>query len=170
MCHLNKDIKMVDIAFLSAKMMHYIYKRKENTKGSYYSDSAGLVLPQRFSFDTFDITKVRKKGRALIEKSAGQLIGKFKIVEESPLKQYKPFDCRTQIFASSDYPLLIGYGTLGITGRDGRVTCDNGDIVVLYTSDKLDTLNIFYFQNLNKPEYKDGVLAFVNDYVRRNNI
>lgn len=157
---------MVDYNFLDAIMEHLVYTHKEDTKSSFYSENG--ILPNRFSFQRCDFTKVTNVGRCSIEKKAGQLVGKFTKSENSPLKKYKPYTCRTEIFRCADFPLLIGYGTLGISESDGRVRNDNGDVVVLYSNDNLSTLHIFYFRNLKNPDYKWDILAFVNAYVRKN--
>lgn len=158
---------MINIEFIKHSMHHFIYELKEGTASSYYSQTSS-ILPKRLSISDTDMAKVENKGRILIEGKKGQLLGSFTQKEESPLKQFKPYTCRTEIFKCLDFPLLFGYGTTGISDENGKVSkqSDTGDLVVLYSADNMKKFHIFFFYGLGKPEYKDDVLSYVNDIIK----
>jgi hypothetical protein len=108
------------------------------------------------------MTKVARKGRNLLHSLAGQMVGTFKIHEESPLKLFKPFTCRTQIWAVDEYPLYIGYGTIGITNEEKGIT-DTGDLVVFYSPDNWYTIQISFFRGLGNPDYLLQCMEFLNN-------
>lgn len=153
-------------------MKHYVYVLKEGTASSYYCQSDS-ILPKRLSisFD-FDMTKVQNKGRILAEGKCGQLMGNFTQAEESPLKKNKPYTCRTEIFRCIDYPLLFGYGTIGISNEQGKVTkqSDSGDLVVIHATDNFKVIHIYFFFGMGAVEYKEDVLSFVHDLVKGSSI
>lgn len=161
------DIEM-NQKFIEASMRHFIYELKEGTNSSYYSQTSS-ILPNRLSISDFDMSKVENKGRVLSEGKKGQILSKFKLSEESPLKQFKPYVCRTEIFKCIDFPLLFGYGTIGISDENGKVSrqSDTGDMVVLYSADNQQTFHIFFFYGLGRPEYKNEVLSYVNEWVKK---
>ena len=50
------------------------------------------------------------------------MLGCFTKNEESPLKQNAPYKIRTQIWSINEYPLFIGYGSIGISNNEGKIT------------------------------------------------
>lgn len=140
---------MMTRQFIEAVKQEAFYTLKEGTQISYYHSSGTRILPNRLSISRGgEITKVAKKGRNLLHPVIGQLMGRFRKEEISPLKRFKPYECRTQIWQIPEYPLFIGYGTIGICDKDGRINrgSDTGDLVVLTTSDRnWKTIHIFYF-------------------------
>ena len=48
------------------------------------------------------------------------------------------------------YPLFIGYGSIGISNNEGKITkeSDLGDLVILYTSDDWQSIRIYYFTGM----------------------
>lgn len=155
--------------FIIKQMHHFIYEHKADTATSYYSQTETL-LPERLSISSYDMAKVQNKGRILANGKKGQLMGQFTIKESSPLKQHKPFVCRTEIFRCENNPLLFGYGTIGISNKEGKVTraSDKGDLVVLYTPDYGKTFHIFFFYGMGSIQFKDDALAFVQEWVKKN--
>ena len=109
---------------------------------------------------------MQKKGRNL-KSSVGQLLAQFKVSEESPLKQNKPYVLRSQIFEKEDYPQFIGYGTCGISNENGKVTADSdtGDLLVFYSQDvDWKVINVFFLKGMGK-NYDPDVLSCVFDYL-----
>jgi hypothetical protein len=101
----------------------------------------------------------------LINISSGQLLRKFKVAEESPLKQHKPYVVRTQLWQVPLYPLFIGYGTLGISSESGRVTGDTGDLVVLYSCDQWANIVICYFAGMGNINDMEQVMKYLQRLV-----
>ncbi|MBQ6648377.1 MAG: hypothetical protein IJM66_05965 [Muribaculaceae bacterium] len=160
-----KDYNMI-AEFIGKAMKSAAYQHKKGTASSYYWQSGDKILPNRLSIskDT-EMTSVKRKGRNLLHPVVGQLLGKFKVAEESPLKQHKPFEVRTQIWQVPLYPLFIGYGTIGITGASGKVEGDTGDLVVLYSTDQWANITIFYFAGMGNPNDMEQVMKYLCRYV-----
>lgn len=151
---------------ISKAMQVAVYKHKEGTASSYYWQSGSRILPNRLSISKgSDMTSVQRKGRNLQHTNIGQLLGKFTRVEESPLKQYKPYSVRTQLWQVPAHPEYMGYGTLGITGASGRVEGDTGDLVVLYTADGWDTISIYYFAGMGSLSGLQRAMQFLGGHV-----
>lgn len=156
---------MID-EFIRKSMKVAIYKHKEGTASSYYWQQGSRILPNRLSIKDTDMTIVQRKGRNLANLSQGQLIGRFTIPEQSPLKQHKPYNCRTEIFQLPLFPLFIGWGTIGISKESGGII-DTGDLILVYSTDQdWDSITIFYFagmgRNINNLE---EVGKFLTKYV-----
>lgn len=122
---------MVESGF-SRLMQCATYELKEGTAGSYYRKEGSNYLPNRLSISRGEISNVARTGRNL-QKVVGQLFGRYTKGETSPLKQYPPYEVRTQIWEIEGYPQFIGYGTIGVTGVNKRVCrdTDRGDVVVI---------------------------------------
>lgn len=134
--------------FIEAIKQCAIYKRKEGTATSYYWSSGSKVLPDRISISREEMRETEHKGRNLQHKIIGQVMGSFKKAEESPLKQYSPFQLRTNIWTMSSFPSFIGYGTIGISNCNGKIDrqSDTGDLIVLYTKvSDWQEITIYYF-------------------------
>ncbi len=156
---------MISTEFIAAALLQATYKLKEGTKSSYYWQSGTKILPNRLSMSKeSEMTKVARKGRNLLHSLAGQMVGAYTINEESPLKVCKPYTCRTQIWAVDEYPLFIGYGTIGVTNGEGRIS-DTGDLVVFESSDNWQTIQISFLRGLGKPDY----LFECMEYLRNKN-
>lgn len=151
--------------FISKSMQVAFYQHKEGTASSYYWQSGSQILPNRLSISKSDMTSVQVKGRNAIHKIVGQLLGKFKVVEDSPLKQCKPYSVRTQIWQVPLYPLFIGYGTLGISSESGKVTGDTGDLAVFYTPDQWENIVIFYFAGMGNINDMEQVMKHLQRLV-----
>ena len=152
--------------FISKSMKVAIYQHKEGTKGSYYWQHGSRILPNRLSISRGnEMTSVQHKGRNAMHPVVGQLLGKYKVAEQSPLKQHKPFECRTQIWQVPLYPLFIGYGTIGISSESGRVEGDTGDLIVLHSTDQWEHIAIFYFAGMGNPNDMPQVMQYLSSYV-----
>ena len=157
---------MIGTEFIAANLQQATYELKKTTKGSYYWKSGTRILPNRLSINKDEMTRVARKGRNLLQPIAGQMVGRFTIHESSPLKQYKDFECRTQIWSVDEYPMLIGYGTTGISNYEGKIV-DTGDLVVFYTPDNWDTIQIFFFRGLGNPNCLLPCMRYVNEFVNK---
>ncbi len=152
--------------FISKSMKVAIYQHKEGTKSSYYWQQGSKILPSRLSISRgSEMTNVQHKGRNAMHPVVGQLLGKFKVAEESPLKQHKPYVVRTQLWQVPLYPLFIGYGTLGISSESGRVTGDTGDLVVLYSCDQWANIVICYFAGMGNINDMEQVMKYLQRLV-----
>ena len=133
-------------------------------------DIAGLVesgeewlLPHRLGILRGDsMASTSGSGRATKPMEA-QLKASFTKVEESPYKANKPFEVQTGLWKVDGTQVLF-YGSLGITGASGRVERDNGDLVIIRTTD-WKRLEIFIFRGLagvsKQLDYLPEVVAFV---------
>lgn len=153
--------------FIAANLISKsVYVRKEGTNSSYYRNDGNTLLPHRLSITRGDVTPVKKQGRNRTP-SVGQMIGTYKQWESSPLKQYKPYNLRSQIWQNINFPQFIGWGSIGISGADGKITSkdDTGDLLILY-SDDVDwlTIRIYVFSGLAK-ETNPTILNQVFTYV-----
>lgn len=163
----KKNYNMID-NFLSQSMQVAVYTHKEGTKTSYYCTSGAKILPNRLSISrNTEITSVQRKGRNLLHPISGQLLGKFRVDEESPLKQHKPFRVRTQLWQVPLHPSFIGYGTIGISDAEGKIT-DTGDLVMLFSHDEWKTIDIYYFAGMGNPNDLPQVEKFLAEYVNSN--
>ena len=158
---------MID-EFIKKSMKVAIYQHKEGTKTSYYWQQGIKLLPNRLSIKDEEMTNVQHKGRNAMFPVVGQLLSSFKVEEESPLKQHKPYTCRTQIWQVPLYPLFIGFGTIGITNEQGKVK-DTGDLIVLHSTDQWENIRIFYFAGMSNDNDMPQVMRFLSSYVESGN-
>lgn len=152
--------------FISAALQEAIYQRKEGTESSFYWQEGSRILPNRASISKIvDITKVSRKGRMLLHPSIGQLISRFTKGEESPLKMYKPYNLRTQIWKHEGYPQFIGWGTIGISNSTGGIV-DTNDLIILYTEDEdWRTIRIFFFRGMGNPDLLEEAMRFASSII-----
>lgn len=109
------------------------YERREGTKTSYVATSGGGRLPRLLSIDKQDLAPVARVGRGL-EPRVAQMKAQFTKVENSPYKQNKPYKVQTSIWRVPDTRTLY-YGSLGISNARGKISGDNGDLVIYQTAD-----------------------------------
>lgn len=93
-----------------------------------------------------------------------QLKGAFTVLEVSPYKQHKPFEVQTGLWRVEGERTLY-YGTLGITGTEGKIIQDNGDLLLLRTTD-WRRLEIFIFKGLAGLNKQLDNLPEVVEYVK----
>ena len=144
---------MIEEKYIQATMQEAWYQRKAGTLSSYYHNAGCRILPNRLSISRDEFTMVRKKGRKLIHPVIGQLLGRFTKNEESPLKANSPFMVRTQIWHIPEYPLFIGYGSIGISNEEGKIDreSDTEDLVILEVeAPDWERIRIFYFPAMIK--------------------
>ena len=148
--------------FVMKSMSVATYEKKEGTASSYYRKSGVKLLPQRMSISPQSMTNVQRKGRNL-QKIAGQCVANFTKDEESPLKICKPYTLRTQIWLQENFLEFVGYGTIGITGENGRIY-DTGDLVVFYAEDEnWNVIRIFIFCGMGiDPDKRDEAMRYAS--------
>lgn len=150
--------------FIKTYLQEAVYSLKEGTTSSYYWQSGARLLPNRLSITKgAEMTHVQRKGRNLLDPIVGQLIGKYTKAEASTLKRFPPFHVRTQIWKKAEFPLLIGYGTTGISSPEGIV--DTHDLLAFYSNDSWQTLRIFFFHGLGVPNYIEEAMAVAQELV-----
>lgn len=148
--------------FVRANIRTAEYRLKAGTKSSYYWAGGFSELPNRLSISRdAEMTKVCRKGRNLQHPISGQMLGRFTLKEISRYKEYFPYVCRTQIWNVAEYPLLIGYGTIGITNQDGKVE-DTGDLLVFSTTDSWLTIRIYLFAGMANPDGMVQAMEYAN--------
>lgn len=151
--------------FIGKAMKVSTYQHKSDTASSYYWQQGSRILPNRLSISKEgEMSSVQRKGRNLMHPITGQLLGKFKVSEESPLKQHKPFSVRTQIWQVPQHPSFIGYGTIGITQESGKVE-DTGDLIVLHSTDQWEHITIYYFAGMGNPNDLPQVMQYLTNYI-----
>lgn len=152
--------------FIKSSFQVATYTLKEGTKGSYYWTEGFSELPNRLSISRDnELTKVSRKGRNLLHPIVGQMIGSFTQKEVSRYKEYKPYVCRTQMWKVEEYPLFIGYGTLGTSNQEGKVE-DTGDLLIFYTPDNWADIKIFLFAGMGNPENLLEAMEYANNHLR----
>lgn len=126
-----------------------------------------MLLPFRISFTDPSAAKVANTGRGT-RKIEKLLKASFTRCEESPYKIAKPYKVSTSIWQVEGTKCFF-FGTLGITMAEGTSPTDNGDLMIVYTSDWKE-VDIFLFKGLAKPNdvaNLQEVLAFVEEIVIR---
>ena len=163
---------MINNDFILANLQEAIYTLKEGTASSYYWQSGTRILPNRLSISRkYEMTKVKKQGRNLLDPVVGQMIGNFTKDETSYLKRFAPYCVRTQIWKDYNFPLLIGYGTTGITDTTApRRFYDTQDLLAFYSDDEWRSIHIFFISKMGMPEYKDVALQCVQDLITKQNM
>lgn len=139
--------------FIESSMQESCYERKPGTLTSYYHKTGRKILPNRLTISRDKLFNVRKKDRNLIHPVIGQLLGQFTKNEESPLKANSPFMVRTQIWHIPEYPLFIGYGSIGISNEEGKIDrgSDTEDLIILEAeAPDWERIRIFYFPAMIK--------------------
>lgn len=144
---------MIEEKYIQAAMQESWYERKSGTLSSYYHKAGSRILSNRLSISRDKLFNVRKKDRNLIHPVIGQLLGQFTKNEESPLKANSPFMVRTQIWHIPEYPLFIGYGSIGISNEEGKIDrgSDTEDLIILEAeAPDWERIRIFYFPAMIK--------------------
>lgn len=121
------------------------------------------LLPHRIGIlQGTSMVSVGGSGRARRPLDA-QMKGTFISVEESPYKQNKPYEVQTGLWRVPGERCLF-YGSIGITGANGRIDRDNGDLIVARTSN-WRRVEIFIFRGLagvdKQLDYLPEVVGFI---------
>lgn len=155
---MNKD-------FLRLQIKSSIYQLKEGTKSSYYFQSGESILPSRLDIALGStMTNASPKGRILSEKVVGEIRGTFKKIEESPLKQFKPFKINSRIFRKVEFPHLTGWSSIAISDQKGKTRNEEGVAVFLRTG--VDILEIFFVAGKPLPDLILAVCEIVSETIK----
>ena len=125
--------------------------------------SGEWLLPHRINILRGEaMASTKSSGRARNRFDA-QLKASFTKIEISPYKQYKPYEVQTGL-RKYEGTQSYYYGSLGVSGINGKVERDNGDLLVIRTSD-WNRLEIFVFKGLagrdKQLDYLPEVMSFV---------
>lgn len=93
-----------------------------------------------------------------------QLKGAFTLAEQSPYKVNKPFQVQTGLWRCEG-ERSIYYGSIGISGVSGKVQEDNGDLIIVRTSD-WRKLEVFIFRGLAGTQKHLDFLPEVVEFVK----
>lgn len=146
---MNKD-------FMRQLMEAAIYSRKADTKTSYYHQGGSKILPSRLDISLGNMfTKPRNKGRMVTEMVVGEIRGRFKTAEQSPLKQHSPYKVSSKIFRQDEFPQLIGWAGVAVSDKDGRTSKEEGVAVLADLGN--DMVGIFFFAGIES--MPDEILA-----------
>lgn len=122
------------------------------------------LLPHRIGVLVGDqMASVSGSGRASNPMDA-QLKASFTKVEDSPYKQFKPYEVQTGLWRCVGERSLF-YGSLGVTGSGGRVERDNGDLLLVRTTD-WKRLEVFIFKGLAGVNKQLDCLPEVVEFVK----
>jgi hypothetical protein len=122
------------------------------------------LLPHRIGFMRGgSMASVSYNGRARNMMDA-QLKGAFTQVERSPYKVNKPYEVQTGLWRYIGTQTIF-YGSIGITGNNGRIDRDNGDLVLVRTAD-WERVEIFIFQGLAGLNKQLDFLDDAVDYIK----
>lgn len=141
----------------------FVYRQKEGTLSSFYLQEGKVnILPERIGYSEDCFLKLQNKGRALSEKKKGQVTGTFRKDEASVYKQHKPFRLFSTIWEAQNYPVVVGYGDIGISNKEGKIESSK-DLFIIYKPCK-ETLEIHLFRSL--VESKAKVLEYLDSYIK----
>ena len=122
------------------------------------------LLPHRISLlRGMDMASVKNTGRALKPMDA-QIKGSFTTIEDSPYKCYKPYQVQSGLWKVEGYQSYYA-GSLGTSGVNGKIDQDNGDLVVVHTSN-WRTLEVFVFRGLAGTQKQLDYLPEVMKYLK----
>ena len=157
---------MMNIEFLKTQIKSAIYQHKEGTKGSYYFKSGNTILPSRLDITLGStMTRVSNKGRILSEEEVGEIRGTFKKIEESPLKQFKPFKIYSRIFRMLEFPHLTGWSGIAISDKGGKTKNEEG--VAVFHRNGEDLLEIFFISGKPLPKLILAVCEVVSEILKQ---
>ena len=150
--------------FIEATIQVARYELKEGTSSSYYWKSGSRILPNRMSISlNSELSKAERKGRMLIENVIGEVNGKFTTLEDSPLKQHKPFCIHSKIFQPISFPLL-SYGTISVTNQEGRCTRDSEEGLLVFHQAATGVLMLYYMAGVtSNPSDLNAVFSYIEN-------
>ena len=122
------------------------------------------LLPHRIGILVGDkMASVSGSGRASRRMDA-QMKGAFTQAETSPYKVNKPFQVQTGLWRCEGERTLF-YGSMGISGASGKVEQDNGDLILVRTSD-WKRVEVFIFRGLAGTQKQLDFLPEVVEFVK----
>lgn len=157
---------MMNNDFIRLQIKSSVYQLKEGTKASYYFQSGDTILPSRLDISLGStMTNASNKGRLLSEEVVGEIRGTFKKIEESPLKQFKPFKINSRIFRKVEFPHLTGWSGIAISNEEGKTTNEEGVAVFDRFGDNM--LEIFFVAGKPLPNLILAVCEVVSEILKQ---
>jgi hypothetical protein len=105
------------------------------------------------------------KGRMLTEKPVGEVRGQFKVLEESPLKQHTPFKISSKIFRQVEFPQLIGWAGIAISGEGNRIAKREVGVAVFVDLGD-DDVKVYFFTGITSlPNNVKAVCGYVSEAI-----
>lgn len=154
---------MIDEKAIEGTIHETFYKLKEGTETSYYWQEGSRILPDRMSISFgAELSHAQKKGRMLAEETIGEVKGRFKKVEQSPLKQHPPFDIHSKIFRPELSPSVMGYAIIGISNEAGKISRDSEEGLAAICNAGEGVLHIYFCAGVTNPTEKECVLAIID--------
>ena len=154
---------MIDEKAIEGTIHEAFYKLKEGTETSYYWQEGSRILPDRMSISVgAELSHAQKKGRMLAEEIIGEVKGRFKKVEQSPLKQHPPFDIHSKIFKPELTPSVMGYAIIGISNEEGKISRDSEEGLAAICNAGEGVLHIYFCAGVTNPTEKECVLAIID--------
>lgn len=121
---------------------------KEDVKGL-AENGYNQLLPYRIGIlQGESCREINKSGRGSRAMDA-QLKGAFTRNEVSPYKKFPKYEVQTALWRVDGYQTMY-YGSIGITGQNGKIDRDNGDLLIMRTED-FNRVEIFLFRGLAGP-------------------
>lgn len=153
--------------FMKSLMKVAIFEKKADTKTSYYIKAGETPLPSRLSIDLSNVfTTSANKGRMVSgDMVIGEIRGEFRKSEVSALKQNPPFKVSSKIFRKTDFPQLLGYGTLAISNEEGRTCKEEG--VVIFVDMGVNLLKIFFIAGKCIPDLILNFCELVSEELKK---
>ena len=102
----------------------------------------------------------------LTEIVIGEVEGNFKKNEQSPLKQHPPFRIHSKIFRPRSYPLIMGYATIGISNKNGKISSESEEGLAAFFKSDDGMLRIFFCAGITNPSQKEQVLDYVSRKIK----
>jgi len=147
--------------FIERQFSLSAYRHKEGTNSTYVFQSGELLLPKNIYIIRGEASMglVKNTGRGMLPK-VGTLKGRFTQGEHSKYKESQPYKVQTSLWRIEGRQSLF-YGTIGISGMDGKISCDYGDLLLLRELNWMELL-IFIFRGFAS---KDSQQAYLNDAI-----
>lgn len=113
------------------------------------------LLPSTLYFADIETSKSGRGAKPRI----GVLKAKFRAFEESPYKQFKPYQVSTSIWAIDGLGCWY-YGTPAVSQSDGNAGKDNGDLLMIHTRD-WDTLEVYIFKGMGDIQGRFDAVEYI---------
>ena len=130
--------------FIESSHTSFTYKRKPDTKGSYYQIAGQQkILPRRLSLGIF----AQKKKSARDSEKKNEVNGQYRKTEEGLYKELNQGRIHSSIWEYTEYPLFYGYAVI-----DERHNIY--DLLIFFSEDNCKSeFEIHLFRGMGKPEY-----------------
>lgn len=143
--------------FIESCWIPLSYQKKQETKSSYYQKKGKKgILPERLSMGIFAQKKQSLKDIA----KKNEINGQYKKSEEGLYRNLNQGKIHSSIWGFSKFPKFYGYGV--IDERYGVF-----DLLIFYSEDNLENLDIHVFRGLGKPEYLIQAFSYLQSEIKK---